>query len=373
VEGEKMADVQFVEVDSTSASSAEVSPMVIRDGERTRLVFIPTLVNNQRDSSAPVKGIFAYQRKKASDEWERVDSINLAALKSGEGVRLELKGVEVARLYGYLNALLDHYEHEGIIAGREKYMLLELDGSLPGLLERFGSDVDPEVLKVMLGWFAKQDERVLAEFFTMSPTESLVKLDSALGVTRLERFLSEAEPLLESDDEMAWQRLLERESWVVSQVFSYPVVIIDGEAYVGGKDRTNSGGNVADFLYRSSTSDNCLLVEIKTPMTPLLASKRYRNRIYDVHAELSGAAQQLRQNAYSISRSYDSLRGDGDVEFRIFSPQMLLIIGNTASLTDQEQKKSFELYRQSLRDVDVIAFDELVEKVRLLLTVLKAE
>ena len=55
---------------------------------------------------------------------------------------------------------------------------------------------------------------------------------------------------------------------------------------------------------------------------------------------------------------------------------MILIIGNySEQLTDKDKKNSFELFRRSMRDLEIITFDELFRKVEILAQLfgLKAE
>lgn len=371
-----------VEIESSSASTAEVAPLEIRPGDRTRLVFMPQLVDNKRDAEASVGGTLAYQRKKANDAWESIESINLNSLKAGEGVKLALSTAEVARLHHYLSALYEIYDEDGVQNGKYQYTIFQGKVSALRVLDSAAEEADPGIMKAIFDWFARQDEEILKRYFGTSASDATARLENTLGMSRLERFLANARPLLDSDDESAWQRLLKEESWVIGQVYAQLVVFVGREVYVGGKNWRNQGGNFADFMYKSKAGNNALVVEIKTPKTPLLytgkaseSKEKYRNRIYNVHKELSGATQQVRQNVYQLSQDYPSLRAlmdnPQDPEFNNFSPKKLLIIGSSTSLTDEEQRKSFELYRQNLRDVDIITFDELVGRVEMLLEVMR--
>ncbi|MFJ7213505.1 hypothetical protein [Amycolatopsis sp. NPDC098790] len=61
----------FVEVSSTSSTTANVTQVVLREGSRKRLVFSPELVENTGEPAASVRGELAYFSKNAADEWER--------------------------------------------------------------------------------------------------------------------------------------------------------------------------------------------------------------------------------------------------------------------------------------------------------------
>jgi len=90
------------ETQSTSSVTAKVTPVVLRLGERTRLVFLPLLIDNPNDSRYCVKGTFVYQKKSQTQEWEPISDATLSSLKAGEGYQLELHSDELFRLVGEL-------------------------------------------------------------------------------------------------------------------------------------------------------------------------------------------------------------------------------------------------------------------------------
>jgi hypothetical protein len=47
-------------------------------------------------------------------------------------------------------------------------------------------------------------------------------------------------------------------------------------------------------------------------------------------------------------------------------------VGSLPPAADADQRRSLELYRASLRDLDVVTFDELLEKARTLLGMLES-
>ncbi|OLF79493.1 hypothetical protein AWH61_06535 [Alteromonas sp. W12] len=65
-------------VKSTSWKTATSDPIEIRLKESVRLVFVPTIVDNEKDKDSCVKGHFVYQKKKKMDEWEDIRVINLS-------------------------------------------------------------------------------------------------------------------------------------------------------------------------------------------------------------------------------------------------------------------------------------------------------
>jgi len=57
----------------------------------------------------------------------------------------------------------------------------------------------------------------------------------------------------ENADEEFWQKELGKCPYAFSLIFPYAVVVVAEKAYVGGKDITNTGGNIADFLVKRTS------------------------------------------------------------------------------------------------------------------------
>jgi Shedu protein SduA, N-terminal len=114
-----------LETRSTSANTAECSPIVLRETDRVRLVFLPTLVTNPGAPEASVRGRFVYERKAKGGEWTRAATISLSRLKVGEGVTLELHSQELLNFVRGIASLYRLYRQQGIPAGRSTFVRLE--------------------------------------------------------------------------------------------------------------------------------------------------------------------------------------------------------------------------------------------------------
>ncbi|SRR6266566_1138006 len=94
-----MDDDEIIRTISTSASTADVTDVVLRPGERRRLVFRATLVRNVNDPTASVRGTLVYQAKRDRDRWEDLDSLSLASMRAGEWTKIELRSGEILKLF----------------------------------------------------------------------------------------------------------------------------------------------------------------------------------------------------------------------------------------------------------------------------------
>ena len=116
---------------------------------------------------------------------------------------------------------------------------------------------------------------------------NLAGITSLAGVAMLRRVLAIWDANRSNADEGFWQETLSKYSFVFSQLFSTPVVVFQTKAFVGGKDISGHGGKSPDYLLKNDLTSHVLIVEIKTPETPLLGKKPYREPdIYAMDREL---------------------------------------------------------------------------------------
>ena len=187
-------------------------------------------------------------------------------------------------------------------------------------------------------------------------------------VAKLERTLKTWTDNRDNPNEDFWYEQLSENSFVLSQIFSFPVVILKGQdAYLGGKSIDNTGGNLADFLLKNNLSQNTALVEIKTPKTSLLGTG-YR-QVYSISKDLSGAIVQISSYKDSFLKYYAHLKMERPDFGVAFNPRCLVIAGTLSEeIADHPTKReAFELFRNGLRDVQVITYDELFEQIKILL------
>jgi hypothetical protein len=165
----------------------------------------------------------------------------------------------------------------------------------------------------------------------------------------------------DNDDEAFWQRRLSENAYAISQLFSVPVTFIQGRAYVGGTTLEGTDARLLDLLFSGGSANEAILVEIKTPKTPLLGNQ-YRTNAYPPSRDLGGSIVQVNDYCHSL-RGY-LLTQHRSSELSTFNPRRVVIIGNyERELTDSKKKSSFELFRTSLAGVDLITFDEFFKKI----------
>lgn len=247
--------------------------------------------------------------------------------------------------------------------------LLESEESYNKIIEKGGLSL----FKNIIDWVLNTDRpnEIINKLQELN-IETLKDLNILSGLTQIKQVLKIWDNNKENDNEEFWQNILSEYSWVISQLFSHPLVIFSNKAYIGGKNISNKRGNIVDFLYQNKITENVILIEIKTPQTKLLGAK-YR-QTYAVSNEISGALNQLLNYKKQLQHSYSLLIQEaGENErFLAINPKTLLILGNAeAELTDKSQLEAFELYRSNSKDIEIITFDEIFLKVSLLVDLLE--
>jgi hypothetical protein len=342
---------------STSRNSAVASDIVLRETKTTRLIFSPVIVENHHDKKACVRGHFIFQRKKVGKRWEDYNCFPLHQLKAGEQVKLELKSGEVLKLINEFQKLRKVFKQHGIALGEAKFNITQ-------------ENLEDVLLKLSQ---LKNKESILQAFKRIKP-EDLENLTSVIGVGKLRKAVEFWKNNKNKDDEEFWQKYFKANPWIISQVFSYSTVLFQDKAYVGGKRIDDKGGNIIDFIYQNDLTKNTALVEIKTPAKKLVSGLyrgQAKNSIYSITNELTGAINQILNYKEELQKQYFNLAKNSEREFDVFNPKSIVIIGSVELEKLKNGKlKSFELFRHSNKDVEIITYDELFSKIKILLSLL---
>lgn len=342
---------------STSRNSAIASDILLRETETTRLIFRPVIVENPHNKNACVRGHFIFQKKKISGNWEDYNDFSLSKLKDGEWVKLELKAGEVHSLIDEFQKLKKAYEQYGIVLGEAKFEVTQ--GNLESVL-------------LQLSQFENKD--VILQTLEKIKPDDLQNLNSIIGVGKFKNAVNFWKSNKNKDDEAFWQNFFKENSWIISQIFSYSAVLFQDKAYVGGKGIDNKGGNVIDFIYQNGLTKNTALIDIKTPAKKLVSSLyrgQEKNGVYSISNELSGAINQILNYKEELQKQFYELTKNNEREFNVFNPKSIIIIGSLElEKLENGKLKSFELFRHSNKDVDIITYDELFNKIETFLSLL---
>lgn len=372
--------MQFVDIkiESVSKDVAECNAVVLKCNDTFRYLFVPKLIDNSNDKSKCISGQFIVQKKSRNDKWENHDFLPINKMVKDQWINLDLSTSSMDILISYVQKLRELYLEEG------KY---DSFGTVRTFV--FSNKLNSEEKELILDMFDKNDKLKEELRKYLKDDISIEDVLNAIGtgklnINQLVNKLNETEtnqiyntlqakminPIflednLENDEEKFWQDLFKQHPNILSTIIPSVVHIIEDQPYFGGKAIDNKGGTIGDFLYKSGTN-NVSIIEIKTPSTDLLGTE-YRNDVFCPSKELSGSIIQIRKQKDNLMKEYDHIRCKSLIkgkDFDAYDPKSYIIIGNSSKLNPIELE-SFELFRNSLKDIEIITFNELIEKLKI--------
>jgi hypothetical protein len=193
---------------------------------------------------------------------------------------------------------------------------------------------------------------------------ALMELRAEIERVTLTEMIAKYEELLSQElPEPRWQAFFEAHTFVLGLVFAHPVHLLKTQFHAQGTSIDGSGAQIGDFLLRH-TGRGLAIVEIKKPGTELLSGMPYRNtQVFAPSRELSGAVTQtlfqqsaLRSN-WLVHQTHKDLRDS--------SPDAIKCVVVAGRLpTDAYQLRSFDIFRNACKDVEILTYDELLAKLQ---------
>lgn len=367
-----------IKIESVSRDVAECNAVILKCNDTFRYLFVPKLIDNSKDNTKCISGQFIVQKKSRTDTWENHDFLPLNKMVKDQWINLDLSTSSMDTFISYIEKLREIYREEG------KY---DSFGTVRTFV--FSSKLDNEEKELILDMFNKNDKlkeelkKYLKEDISLEDVLNAIS-EGKVSLSEITEKLDDTdtnevynilqakminpvflEDNLDNTDEKFWQQLFKKHSNILSAVIPSVVHIIEDQPYMGGKAIDNRGATIGDFLYKSGT-DNVSIIEIKTPSTELLSSE-YRDNVYCPSKELAGSIVQIRKQKDNILKDYNSIKVQSmkkGIDFSVYDPKSYIIIGNTSDLTPF-QLESFELFRNSLKDIEIITFNELIDKLRM--------
>lgn len=299
----------------------------------------------KKNPEQKLSGKFVYTKRNLKSS--KVTTLNKRSVQAGESFELYLSCQETYLLWKKLTEYYKLVENKYTPYNKTTYV--KQDEDFARFKELFNNK--------------KQLESFLRDV-------NLTNINTALNIENLKRVRESIEQSLYNDDEDFWQGLFTENSWVLSQIFNAPFVILKDKCFVGGKGINNSGGKITDFVYKNQITNNVALIEIKTPCKELFLDSEYRDNVPKIGAELSGGISQLLIQKQKLNNEYLSLKENSDEDFKAININCVLVIGNIKDLS-KVKLNCFENYRNELRSIQIITFDEILTKIELMLALLE--
>ncbi len=276
---------------------------------------------------------------------------------------LILKQEEIALLRDFLAKieLVDLVERDGVCISSEAGRQLLEGRRLPADLLR---DRAEEVAEFLRSDLSAPDVTALAR--------------------RQEALKTFEQMLTETHCEPDWQAFLETEPWILGAAGAPQFLHRVGdklEQVVRGWDDLGTSGKRVDSLMRTAGALSALtFVEIKRPDTSLLRSAPYRPGAWAIDHDIAGGVAQLHATVDAAQdrigpqlRTLDADGFDSGLSIELCRPRSILVAGSLSQMLDAGGRpnhamfRSFEAFRRSLRDPEVVTFDELHHRARAVL------
>jgi hypothetical protein len=248
---------------------------------------------------------------------------------------------------------------------------------LADLLSGSDKDILIEAVRTALGGRLSQDDiNLIAD--RKGQLERFNKL-----LTSDEFFTQETARLGKSRVEDVWQAFFEENTWI----FGYGLNLVACRSYddkklekiTTGASLFGGAGKRSDAVLRTRGAVSSLLFcEIKKHDTKLLAPRQYREPdVYQPSGELVGAVAQVQKTADKalrhigeyLHRHRESDGTPASFEIATIRPRQVVVVGKLDEFEmggafNSEKVASFEFFRRSVSDTEIITFDELYERAR---------
>lgn len=219
---------------------------------------------------------------------------------------------------------------------------------------------------------SEQDLKNVFPILEMAPkskilvTDNFIKTRDKINVAYIAEVIEKFKKLMSAnnDNEKEWQSFFADHGWILNHLFAFPVILYKKEAFLGGKTLKNEEGRYVDFLFQNGFKDNYALLEIKTHNTKLLNIKPYREpAAFSMHSDLSGAVSQAIDQKHIFQTDFGQ-------KYPTLDPKVILIVGQKSTLSE-EQKNCFELLRNNQKNIEIVTFDEVLQKIETLMSALQ--
>lgn len=322
-----------------------IKQFVLNEGKQVDYICRVTLIKKD-DKFTPRLSFSVRDKTKKIIENTEVTPTNIKA-----NVSLDECYDNFWKLISFLKSLQD------IELPKDKFSLMSQDeGEIVSALRSRGTDSILNIVKQLF----------------LSPDISLTQKDINSLLKRRERLVDFKKALSEhSTDEGWWQNFFEQNKWIFGYGLNYEILTQQqSQPNYGGTRINGTGGQRGDNLMSTTGDLNfTVLVEIKTPATPLLQGTReIRNGAWSLSKNLTDALSQIQANIQTWEK-HGSEQPDNKDELEKMSvftvkPKGIIVIGSLSQLDDRHKRETFQRFRKSIHGIDTITFDELFERAK---------
>jgi len=322
--------------------------------------------------------------------------------KEGAKSYIKAKFIEEPRrlfllsIQGYTVATDKPHNASFSFLGSEIEKLLEFIKNILSVTFKNGSAVniaDEDLRKLAISnnqarMLVQENEEVFSEVIRSEITKEDIiaigyrkkQLDVYRGLLSNPEYFENIRERKKTSKEGLWQKFFERNKWIFGYGLSYLILSsLDEkklEQVVQGHDVASFGKRVDALMKTKGLISSLCFIEIKTHETPLLQKKPYRSGCWAPSQELTEAVAQIQGTVASAVKSltqkisFSDKHGNptGEEAYN-YLPKSYLVIGSLGEFTNEhgvneDQYRSFELYRKNIIAPEILTFDELYERTK---------
>ena len=176
-----------------------------------------------------------------------------------------------------------------------------------------------------------------------------------------------------TSEEKIWQIFFEKNEWIFGYGLDYRFqTILQRESHISDSELDGSNNVIADYLLGDKKFTT--FVEIKKPSTPLFGSAKNRSNSWrlsnDVVYSVSQILEQKASGLIKLDKPGYDYAGN-PINQKAYDSKVILIIGHWKQLEESSnpheseiKKKTFELFRNDSRNIEILTYDELYDRAR---------
>jgi hypothetical protein len=177
----------------------------------------------------------------------------------------------------------------------------------------------------------------------------------------------------DKSEEKVWQSFFVKNEWIFGYGLDYRFqTILQREPHVSDAELNGSNTVISDYLLGDKKFTT--FVEVKKPSTPLFGPVKNRSNSWRLSNDVVHSVSQiLEQKASGLikldKQQYDS--SGNPISQKAYDSKVILIIGHWKQLEESSnaleyeiKKKTFELFRNDSRNIEILTYDELYDRAR---------
>jgi hypothetical protein len=367
-------------IEQVTSNFYKISDIELESSGTFRKIFRGGLIGqNPKDPKAKVTGYLITQRKSPKQGWEDISSLKLSNLRSGEGIKYQLSSTVLKKL---VQEIYNLYK-----VSKQDLKWFKTDLSVVPESEMIRVDTKRKsIIKLLID--QNYSNEILAEIINSKPALATKFANSRIIETRRRNVITFGKIQQPTNlqlykklimknprtkDETALQHFFANNIWIFGLGLDYKFKgILQKEFSASNTEADGTNEVISDFLLGDKKFTT--FVEIKKPDTDLFGAEKNRSNCWRLSNELIDSVSQILEQKASgqIKIESNQLHDDSGkiIIQKAYDSKVVLIIGSWNQLnkcTDKEKQikeKTFELFRQNLKNIEIVTYDELLDRAK---------